>query len=321
MRIHMYVHMSIHLSLHVSIHMSAHMSIHILCLEVSTALMRGGLLEVYTSKRHQIGTGRFGEEDRHAVGMLGNLCKADDASLALYSHRQSFFPVEAVRRIFEIRTAAAECSNADDRRKILNFIAGRDGDDFALEPFADCTAYNDVDARLHGCVAARAWRMLLEAGDDMHTCATRVAASAVPTLALSFRGCAAFTDVEARRLIDALPPTLSELRLELVESGATPKGGRAVLDGMLGRVELLPRLRVLDLSECLLSGTIPETLGQCSALEVLDLSCNQLTGTVPDALGRCTKLAMLNLQKNRLSDGLPDSLRECELEGSLQVIL
>ena len=87
--------------------------------------------------------------------------------------------------------------------------------------------------------------------------------SGIHQLAISFRGCSPFTDVEANTLALALPTTLKEVcspsseqlispsislshptyliwqvRLEFVESGATSEGGNAVLASVFVRIDL-----------------------------------------------------------------------------------
>eukprot|EP01079_Euglenida_sp_SAG-EU17-18_P012738 gene12738-biopygen7776 len=55
-------------------------------------------------------------------------------------------------------------------------------------------------------------------------------------------------------------------------------------------------------------GTLPEALGQMTALTSLDLRNNQLSGTLPEAMGQMTALTHLHLEDNQLSGTLPEAL-------------
>lgn len=69
----------------------------------------------------------------------------------------------------------------------------------------------------------------------------------------------------------------------------------------------LASLRVLDLSSCLINGSIPLSLGNLSSLVELHLSGNNLAGTVPSNLGRLFGLSELDLSKKELTGSIPES--------------
>jgi hypothetical protein len=70
----------------------------------------------------------------------------------------------------------------------------------------------------------------------------------------------------------------------------------------------LTALRSLRLNDNALSGAIPASLGQLTALRWLNLANNALTGTVPVALGSLAQLEELDLGHNRLSGAIPPAL-------------
>jgi len=70
------------------------------------------------------------------------------------------------------------------------------------------------------------------------------------------------------------------------------------------------RVIMLDLQSNNLTGPIPASLGQLTALEELNLNCNQLTGTIPTELGNLTALTWLDLSYNRLEGTIPVELGE-----------
>jgi len=114
----------------------------------------------------------------------------------------------------------------------LTYVAGRRGAALADEPSSECAGYRAFDARLQGFVVAAMLRLMLEAGRPMDACLSKLRASTLTNLVLSFRSCAKFDDAFARRLVTSLPRTIEHVRLELVNSSATSVGGRAILDGL-----------------------------------------------------------------------------------------
>ena len=66
----------------------------------------------------------------------------------------------------------------------------------------------------------------------------------------------------------------------------------------------------VDLSSSSLNGSIPDGLGDLSALTTLDLSSNQLTGAIPASLGALSDLSTLRLSGNSLSGCIPAALRD-----------
>jgi Leucine-rich repeat (LRR) protein len=58
-----------------------------------------------------------------------------------------------------------------------------------------------------------------------------------------------------------------------------------------------------------LTGEIPASFGELTALTVLNLEWNQLTGPVPASLGRLTSLSELWLHHNQLTGNVPQSLK------------
>ncbi|XP_073124090.1 probable LRR receptor-like serine/threonine-protein kinase At2g16250 [Henckelia pumila] len=72
----------------------------------------------------------------------------------------------------------------------------------------------------------------------------------------------------------------------------------------------LASLRVLDLSSCLINGSIPFSVGNLNSLVVLNLSGNNLAGTVPSNLGRLFRLSELDLSKNGLTGSIPETFTD-----------
>ena len=69
--------------------------------------------------------------------------------------------------------------------------------------------------------------------------------------------------------------------------------------------------RVTEISVTILrnlTGTLPEQLGELSALTLLDLSSNNITGSIPTALGDLSELEHLALHQNDLTGSIPEEL-------------
>jgi len=174
----------------------------------------------------------------------------------------------------------------------------------------DHPAYERMNAQLRGVFAARGWPQLLDDAQELAKCSERLASSGAYHFVHSFRRCAAMTDDTARLLGRSFPPTLIDVKLELVDSSATHEGGAALLDGIIRRVEL-PKLRSLDMNDCYLQCEIPAALGMCVALEVLAFAGNKMVGPIPCELGNCTMLKQLKVQNNQLEGALPEALGQC----------
>ena len=70
----------------------------------------------------------------------------------------------------------------------------------------------------------------------------------------------------------------------------------------------LPSLRFLHLSDCSLSGMLPEWVGQLTSLVSLDLSRNSFTGPLPEFIGNLSGLRILDLSWNNFTGPLPESI-------------
>lgn len=68
------------------------------------------------------------------------------------------------------------------------------------------------------------------------------------------------------------------------------------------------RVTKIELQKNNLSGTIPPTIGDLSALRVLKLYRNNLYGSIPEQIGNCKKLTALVLYSNQLSGSIPTSI-------------
>ena len=80
------------------------------------------------------------------------------------------------------------------------------------------------------------------------------------------------------------------------------------LHGTLPRTTQLLYLKVLDLSNNYLKGTLPENLGDCPALTELYLRKNQLEGEIPESIAKCVNLCNIVLSDNKLEGRIPECI-------------
>ncbi|XP_052883591.1 receptor-like protein EIX2 [Gossypium arboreum] len=70
-------------------------------------------------------------------------------------------------------------------------------------------------------------------------------------------------------------------------------------------------LALLDLSNNLFSGVVPDCFESFLSLTALNLADNSFSGSLPSSLGSLTSLEMLSLRGNKFSGELPSSLQNC----------
>lgn len=71
------------------------------------------------------------------------------------------------------------------------------------------------------------------------------------------------------------------------------------------------KLGQLNLSNNLLSGTLPSSLSNLSSLQILLLNGNQFSGTIPPSIGELNQLLKLDLSRNSLSGEIPPEIGNC----------
>lgn len=78
-------------------------------------------------------------------------------------------------------------------------------------------------------------------------------------------------------------------------------------------MSLSDSLRILDLSQSMLKGTIPTEMGRLSLLKELGLGTNNFTGRVPSEIGLLDGMIELQLNNNNLAGELPSELGQLGL--------
>ncbi|XP_023881011.2 receptor-like protein EIX2 isoform X2 [Quercus suber] len=80
---------------------------------------------------------------------------------------------------------------------------------------------------------------------------------------------------------------------------------------MCQKVNIYIDLRVLDVSNNLLTGALPHCWEYWQSLTHLDLGSNDISGRIPYSMGSLVALQSLHLQNNRISGDIPSSLKKC----------
>ncbi|XP_010046665.2 putative receptor like protein 25 [Eucalyptus grandis] len=83
--------------------------------------------------------------------------------------------------------------------------------------------------------------------------------------------------------------------------------------------ELIPLVKMIDLSRNKLSGEIPPEISNLSALKTLNLSNNKLMGSIPGKISRLKQLETLDLSFNRLSGQIPPGMSSMTFLNSLNL--
>uniref|UniRef100_A0ACD6AC86 Uncharacterized protein n=1 Tax=Avena sativa TaxID=4498 RepID=A0ACD6AC86_AVESA len=83
------------------------------------------------------------------------------------------------------------------------------------------------------------------------------------------------------------------------------------LNGQVPQFGLCVNLLYIDLSNNLLSGYIPVSLGRCTNITMVNFSRNKLSGAIPPELGQLVKLESLDLSHNSLQGALPAEISSC----------
>jgi Leucine-rich repeat (LRR) protein len=104
--------------------------------------------------------------------------------------------------------------------------------------------------------------------------------------------------------------TLTNLRILELEDGAMT----GTIPDIFGD---LPALETLDLNFNLIGGTIPETIYALPNLKQLDLNNNRLEGTISAKIGELSNLNFFQVHSNRMSGTIPTELGNLGILGKL----
>ncbi|XP_058221396.1 probable LRR receptor-like serine/threonine-protein kinase At1g53430 isoform X2 [Rhododendron vialii] len=108
-------------------------------------------------------------------------------------------------------------------------------------------------------------------------------------------------DMQGTSMDGPIPSTISQLK-NITELRISDLNGTSMT---FPDLQEMKQLEILILRNCLITGSIPDYIGEFTALKTLDLSFNMLTGQIP-ATFRSLKLNFMFLNNNSLSGAVPD---------------
>lgn len=97
--------------------------------------------------------------------------------------------------------------------------------------------------------------------------------------------------------------------LGLIELQNNYLTGRLMPEG----IKVSPGLAQLILSNNMLSGPLPRTIGKFAGLQQLLLDGNEFTGSIPAEIKELRQLSKLDFSNNRFSGQIPDGISQCKL--------
>jgi len=112
-------------------------------------------------------------------------------------------------------------------------------------------------------------------------------------------------------IVGTLPPEYSTLE-ELVELNLAENLLTGSLPKEYGGFGSFDLLKILDVSQNNLQGSISSVLGDMPCLEIVNMCSNSMTGNIPSALGSLSELKSLKLGNNLFFGDIPEAI--CDLE-------
>eukprot|EP00957_Ditylum_brightwellii_P161855 12323414-Ditylum_brightwellii.AAC.1 len=113
--------------------------------------------------------------------------------------------------------------------------------------------------------------------------------------------CMPYTNLEGSATFDDDVAAVTHLTL-------SSNGIRGVLPPEIFKA--LDQMRVLDLSQNLLGGTLSPEIGNLLSLEELNIESNVLIGSIPSTIGKMTNLLVLNAGANSLTGPIPSQIEQ-----------
>jgi len=249
-----------------------------------------------------------GDGEHCAVGITDGLAEADKWEGRAEKYwwenkfwREKFFPAALAHGALSFRVQRAEATAEEDRRHVLNAIAGQPN--LEAQPPAESPLFEDVNEKLRGRFSLDTWRAALEQGLCMEAHGAALYASALPDLHLVFDQCEQFGDDAMRSLARSLPPTLMALVLDLRNRSLSWRSGQDLGEACM-RLRGLQAL-TLDLHNNSLAASGAEQLSlgvaKLAQLTSLDLRLGRNSigdegaGHLATALAALHRLASLEL--------------------------
>jgi len=207
---------------------------------------KDGLWAVYTAHSHTYKSSWAGDEERKALGIIAGWATSDLENSYRISAREDAFPYDLIEKSLSIQVEVAKASVEDDRRHILNSIAGRSIEDIDNAPLVAHENYVRLNDSLRGTFASskaslkgaaekddRRWQKMIEALSNGTT---------KGQMHFDFRTNGSFcglNEVRAIQMVAHLPLTIDQLE---IWGG---KYGSEFSDALIERVNQFHNLKTL----------------------------------------------------------------------------
>ncbi|ESQ52579.1 hypothetical protein EUTSA_v10017653mg, partial [Eutrema salsugineum] len=117
-----------------------------------------------------------------------------------------------------------------------------------------------------------------------------------------------YFDIGENRLSGDLPTSIANLSMNLLHLSLAANLISGRIPNDMGNLISLQKLR---LDQNLLTGPIPTFIGKLKGLEVLSVFSNKMSGEIPYSIGNLTRLGQLYLYNNSFQGNVPPSLGNC----------
>ncbi|KAI0503504.1 hypothetical protein KFK09_014438 [Dendrobium nobile] len=115
-------------------------------------------------------------------------------------------------------------------------------------------------------------------------------------------------DFSCNQFSGTIPSNFGQLQTNIIHLSLAYNNLSGIIPSSIG---YLQGLRIINLSNNFLRGSIPSSFQNCSYLKTLVLEHNNLSGQIPHSLGKLEQLQTLHLSNNDLSGPIPQSLQNC----------
>jgi len=273
-----------------------------------------GVWGVYTAHEHTYKQYRSEynndySEERAAVGIVSGGAPYENSSYDT-SLRERYFPMELIQMSRGIDIKSAEASKEDDRKRILNAIAGIDN--LEADPHTDHVNYTKLNDAVKGAFAASMPVLNAAAaagGDEWTDTLDRFSKGVMTdTLVLDFRSFhPCLSSSQARELMSHVPSTCDSLNIGFAEGE-----GEGAIEGMIEWIGKAKTIKTLTCWDCKVGNAeggkdagirlaaALEASNHVASIEFLRISHTDLivSGNVSEwasALKKMTALKRLNL--------------------------
>mmetsp|Transcript_38984 Transcript_38984/g.97995 ORF Transcript_38984/g.97995 Transcript_38984/m.97995 type:complete len:462 (-) Transcript_38984:86-1471(-) len=253
--------------------------------------------DIYTAKEHNIwGRTRYAVGLVHGAALHDPRCgQREEGALEFGGYkvqREGKFPMGLLEKAVAINLEQGEATVEEDRRHILNCIAGRKAEELDLDPFSTHESYRKVNDLLRSKVALDTLASGLKAEDHVFETYMDALSNAERThLFLDIPQ--GLSKERQEKLIDSLPTSLVSMVMR----------GIVHIPSSFGK---LNKLKDLNLSQSRQLEALPDSIGNMAALEGVNLvNCESLKA-LPEQMLKLSNLKALNLGGCKSLGDLPD---------------